>query len=107
MKVIVTKSQLKKIVFNLLDALYGSNIRATYNILGDAVFIDHNKGKEAYWDIFLMSKCKHNIIANSGFSYWGAWLNSHSNANVIAPSTWMQSDNKIVENLLLPNWYII
>jgi hypothetical protein len=101
---------IKRHVSNPLFYVFSDDIeyiRATYDILGDAVFIDHNKGEEAYWDIFLMSKCKHNIIANSGFSYWGAWLNTHSNANVIAPSTWMQSDNKIVENLLLPNWYII
>lgn len=101
---------IKKHVSNPIFFVFSDDIeyvRATYDVLGDAVFIDHNKGEESYWDIFLMSKCKHNIIANSGFSYWGAWLNTNSNALVVAPSTWMQSENKIAENLLLPSWYII
>lgn len=45
-----------------------------------------NKGKDSFYDIWLMSKCKHNICANSTFSFWGARLNSNSQKIIIRPS---------------------
>ncbi len=82
-------------------------VKNNYELSEHVVFIDHNKGDEAYWDIFLMSRCKHNVIANSGFSFWGAWLNKNPAAKVVAPAAWMQTENKIEENLLLSDWHII
>ena len=48
--------------------------------------IDWNKGKDSFYDMMLMSNCKHNICANSTFSFWGARLNSHPDKVMIRPS---------------------
>jgi hemerythrin len=56
-------------------------------------------------DLYLMSICRHNIIANSSFSWWGAWLNTHSSKIVVAPSNWHKKFTPDdINNLLPKNW---
>lgn len=59
--------------------------KENFNFLNNKTFISDNKD---YEDLYLMSLCKNNIIANSTFSWWGAWLNNNENKKVIIPSKW-------------------
>ena len=58
--------------------------------LTKAEFIDWNKGEDSWQDMMLMSHCRHHIICNSTFSWWGAWLNPRENKTVIMPERWFQ-----------------
>ena len=51
-----------------------------------------------------MSKCKHNIIANSTFSWWGAYLNQNANKIVITPSKWTNKEKNTLELIKPENW---
>jgi len=55
------------------------------NIPEKFIFIEGNKD---YEDLYIMSHCKNNIICNSSFSWWGAWLNSDENKIIMAPEIW-------------------
>lgn len=65
--------------------------------------------KNSYVDLCIMSKCSDFIIANSTFSWWGAWLSSNSNKKVIYPDKWFGPNNqdKSIEDLFPNNWIMI
>lgn len=60
----------------------------------DIHYVTKNKGKQSCWDMFLMTYCKDLIIANSSFSWWGAFLNKNVN-RVVVPDPWLNRDCEI------------
>ena len=52
------------------------------------LYVDWNNKLDSWQDMYLMSKCKHHIIANSSFSWWGAWLDDNESKIVICPQRW-------------------
>lgn len=67
-------------------------------------YVDHNQGTASYNDMRLMSMCKYHIIANSSFSWWGAWLNPDPEKIVVAPKKWFANDNDV--NDLIPQGWV-
>lgn len=66
--------------------------------------VDCNDASRSYEDLRLMSMCKHNIIANSSFSWWGAWLNPNLNKIVIAPHKWFNDETRNTQDIIPENW---
>lgn len=77
---------------------------AKENFKGDEYYFVSNKEIKETEDLILMSLCKHNIIANSSFSWWGAWLNKNHEKTVIAPRHWLNIKKDIAGKVLPDSW---
>lgn len=79
-------------------------VKANLNIDEQAVYVNM-EGDKDYLELYAMSRCRHHIIANSSFSWWGAFLNKRPDKIVVAPAQWLadEEENKHVA-IQLPEW---
>jgi hypothetical protein len=80
--------------------------RANLSLPNSVRFMDYS-GRNTHEDMRLMRACKHFIIANSTFSWWGAWLSSYSKKIVVAPKQWFQAQEIKQDDLIPPNWIVL
>ena len=76
------------------------------NIKSDlpTTYVTANPPDCGYRDMQLMNRCQHHIIANSSFSWWGAWLNPSPDKVVVAPKNWFTSQDKNTADLIPEGW---
>lgn len=79
--------------------------REKFGFKDDNIYVDWNTGINSFRDMHLMSLCTHNIIANSTFSWWGAWLNSNIDKVVIAPRQWTKTQDSHL--ICQDDWIVI
>jgi len=81
--------------------------KSNLNLDFPTFFIETATPSSPYEDMHLMSLCSHHIIANSTFSWWGAWLNPNTNKLVIAPKQWFANPKIKNPDILPDNWLSI
>ena len=82
-------------------------VRKNFKIKYPFQIIDHNNADTNFEDLRLMYSCDHNIISNSSFSWWAAWMNQNPNKIVYAPLKWFNSNNRNLNPKdLVPNSWI-
>lgn len=70
--------------------------------LENITYVDWNQGSDSWQDMLLMSHCRNNIIANSSFSWWAAWLNANPDKIVVCPRKYSRTEN--LANVMPENW---
>jgi hypothetical protein len=78
--------------------------RANLPTQWEAHFVEPQNDKRDFEDMHLMSRCQHHIIANSSFSWWGAWLNGSKTKRVIAPAKWFATAQHDTTDLIPESW---
>lgn len=105
----------KDYYLNAIDIMRNRVENATFFIISDDIpragelledkrfeYIRINKSEAAYYDLYLISQCRHHIMANSSFSWWGTWLDRRENKIVISPSIWQHG--AVSEDIWKKEW---
>jgi hypothetical protein len=78
--------------------------RANLRFAVPMTIVDANPPEHGYRDMRLMARCRHHIVANSSFSWWGAWLNPSREKIIVAPRQWFAASGNDTRDLVPPNW---
>lgn len=82
-------------------------IKEQFTFLENSCIVCHNSGKDSWKDMCLMKACKHHIIANSSFSWWGAWLCQYEGIT-IAPARWFSDKNTFdIHDFIPSGWQVV
>jgi hypothetical protein len=100
----ILKSNLKNpVLFVFSDDLHWVRTNLVFSL--PVYYIDQHYNLTPNEEIILLSFCKHNIISNSTFSWWGAWLNKNIDKIVIAPLKWFNT-NQVSDIDIIPNKWL-
>lgn len=94
---------------NLVFYIFSDDIewaKANLRISQKHYFVNYHGFKDCYKDLYLMSLCNHNIISNSSFSWWGAWLNTNLGKQVISPKEWYKTESIYHEDHYPKGWLV-
>lgn len=98
---------IQSMVSNPIFFIFSNDItwcKEQLNISNTATYIDWNNDAESFFDLYLMSRCKHNIIANSSFSWWAAYLNKNDTKITCAPSIWFNDSRVDDKDIYQSDW---
>lgn len=98
---------LKKRIGNLKLFVFSDDlkwVKENLKLEASMEFVNYENIDDGQGEMYLMSVCDHHIIANSSFSWWGAWLNCRANKIVIAPKQWMNISKEEYESILPDAW---
>lgn len=79
-------------------------VRSNLPLPGNSVFVNGNDSTQASADLHLMSLCRHHVVANSSFSWWGAWLAEQAGQMVLAPKRWFRTPELDDRDLVPARW---
>jgi hypothetical protein len=94
---------------NYCFLIFSDDIAYCKELFGKQENIVYIEGNNPEIDMCMMSICHHNVIANSSFSWWGAWLNTNPNKKVVAPKKWFGPAYKKIHDTkdLYPKSWVI
>lgn len=76
-------------------------VKEHLHLAGHIIFVNSDRKLQDFEELMVMSKCRHQIIANSTFSWWGAWLNTNPDKIVVGPKNWSRSPHS---NIMPEDW---